>query len=127
MSEIFTRAWAHLSARTWNRHRSAVRSFTTWAAGRWPIADLPALIERRKESTDKTKAIARHRITALLARRDVALREKTFWQLAYESAARAHELLGLRHRRPRPGQQGVIRGWMNYYGTFYRTALNAFL
>ncbi|MEU7749325.1 site-specific integrase [Nonomuraea sp. NPDC049158] len=92
---VFTTVWPHLAARTWNRHRSAVRSFTTWAAACWPTADLAALVERRKETTDRTKAIARYRIAALLARRDTAIRDKTLWQLAYESAARAQEILGL--------------------------------
>jgi hypothetical protein len=37
----FAVAWDNVAARTWNRHRSTLRSFTTWTAGRgWIIADL---------------------------------------------------------------------------------------
>jgi rhamnogalacturonyl hydrolase YesR len=65
----FAAAWGHAAARTWNRHRSALRSFTTWAAGRGQVtADLAALIERRPEKRDRTRASDRHIITALLNR-----------------------------------------------------------
>jgi hypothetical protein len=40
----FTSTWNGAAARTWNRHRSALRSLTVWAGGRWPIADLVTLI-----------------------------------------------------------------------------------
>ncbi|GAA1580566.1 site-specific integrase [Actinomadura kijaniata] len=95
---LFDHAWGDAAARTWNRHRSALRSFCAWAAapGRgWITTDLAALIERRPEIRDRTRAIDRHIITALLDRRDVPLREKTLWRLAYESAARADEVLAL--------------------------------
>ncbi|TDD82519.1 hypothetical protein E1293_16550 [Actinomadura darangshiensis] len=43
-------AWDGAAARTWNRHRSALRSFTAWAARRgWDPGDLAAGIERRPE------------------------------------------------------------------------------
>ncbi|GIH26275.1 hypothetical protein Aph01nite_45850 [Acrocarpospora phusangensis] len=92
---VFAVAWGNAAARTWNRHRSAVRSFTTWAATRWSMTDLAALIERRRENVDATKAIDRHLIEALWQRRDLPLRDKTLFRLLYESAARSVEVLGL--------------------------------
>ncbi|GAA3305790.1 hypothetical protein GCM10020295_60460 [Streptomyces cinereospinus] len=43
---------------------------------------------------DRTKSLAENQIAALW-RLDVALREKTFWKMLYESAARADEVLCL--------------------------------
>ncbi|XVQ06963.1 hypothetical protein ACQP1W_30540 [Spirillospora sp. CA-255316] len=95
VAAVFDAVWGEVAARTWNRHRSALRSFTTWVVGRsWATADLTALIERRPETRDRTRVIDRQIIAALLDRRDVS-REKTLWRLAFESAARADEVLAL--------------------------------
>lgn len=92
---VFTAAWGDAAARSWNRHRSALRSFITWAAARWSMTDLAALVERRRENTDTTKVIDRHLIEALWQRRDLPLRDKALWRMLYESAARSVEVLGL--------------------------------
>lgn len=95
---VFAKAWPSVAARTWNRHRSALRSFSTWAAapGRgWVTGDLAALIERRPETRDRTRAIDIQKIETLWKRTDVAVREKTLWRLLYESAARAESVLSL--------------------------------
>ena len=93
---VFTAAWQTAAARTWNRHRSALRSFAAWASSHgWVTADLGALLERRRETQDHTRAIDRHKLQRLWERREVGLREKTLWRLLYESAARAGEVLGL--------------------------------
>lgn len=34
LAAVFAAAWDQAAARTWNRHRSAARSFTAWAARR---------------------------------------------------------------------------------------------
>jgi integrase len=111
-------------ARTWNRHRSAVRSFTAWAAGPgrgWVTADLAALVERRPETRDKTRAIARHEVEELLDRRGVPLREKTLWRLLYESAARADSVLAidiedlvLPAKRARVTAKGGVVRWVQW-------------
>ncbi|MGN9788625.1 tyrosine-type recombinase/integrase [Nonomuraea sp. ZG12] len=95
VAAVFTTAWSEAAARTWNRHRSALRSFTTWAAARWSTTDLAVLIERRRENADATKVIDRHLIEALWQRQDLPLRDKTLFRLLYESAARSVEALGL--------------------------------
>lgn len=95
---VFAAAWDECAARTWNRHRSALRSFTAWAAGPgrgWVTADLAALVERRPEVRDRTRAIARREVEQLLERRGAPLRDKTLWRLLYESAARADSVLSL--------------------------------
>jgi hypothetical protein len=84
---VFTTAWGDAAARTWNRHRSTLRSLTTWTAARWSMTDLAALVERRRENTDATKVIDRHLIETLWQRRDLPLRDKALFRLLYESAA----------------------------------------
>lgn len=89
-------AWAAAAARTVNRHRAALRSFTAWAAGRgWITTDLAGRIDRRPTTEDRTRTIDRRVIAALWGRRDLGLREKTLWRLLYESAARAGSVLAL--------------------------------
>ena len=98
VASVFTAAWDEAAARTWNRHRSAIRSFTLWAAspGRgWVTGDLSALVERRPEISDRTRVIDRHLIEALWEQPGTGLREKTLWRLLYESAARAGSVLSL--------------------------------
>ncbi|MEU8804770.1 tyrosine-type recombinase/integrase [Spirillospora sp. NPDC048819] len=93
---VFIAAWDEAAPRTWNRHRSALRSFTTWAAGHgWVTTDLAALIERRPEKRDRTRSIDRHTVDALLTDPAVPLRDKTLRRMLYESAARADEVLAL--------------------------------
>jgi site-specific recombinase XerD len=97
-AELFETAWGGAAARTWNRHRSTLRSFTTWAsapARGYLHTDLAGLIDRRPEIQDRTRAIDRHDVEALWERRDVAVREKALWRLLYESAARADSVLAL--------------------------------
>jgi len=121
VADAFTAAWDGVAPRTWNRHLAAVRSFRSWAAGRWPVVDLAAHLERRKENPDRTKVIDRHRIEALWERRDIPLREKTLWRLLYESAARAQEVLGLNiedldldNKRGRATRKGGRVEWIQW-------------
>jgi integrase len=93
---VFTAAWGEAAARTWNRHRAALRSLTIWAVRRgWELGDLTAGIARRPEPRGRTRVIDRRAIAALLDRRDVPLRERTLWRLLYESAAGADLVLSL--------------------------------
>lgn len=107
-----SKAWEHVAARTWNRHRAAIRSFSTWAAGPgrgYLTADLAAGLDRRPEPADRTRALSRHQIDALWDRRDIPLREKTLWRLLYESAARAGSVLAMDiEDLDLPGKRGKI-------------------
>jgi integrase len=105
-------AWGQAAARTWNRHRAAIRSFSVWAAGPgrgYLTGDLAVSLDRRPESADRTRAISRHQINALWDRRDIPLREKTLWRLLYESAARAGSVLALNiEDLDLPGKRGKV-------------------
>jgi len=105
-------AWGQAAARTWNRHRAAIRSFSVWAAGPgrgYLTGDLAVGLDRRPESADRTRAISRHQINALWDRRDIPLREKTLWRLLYESAARAGSVLALNiEDLDLPGKRGKV-------------------
>ena len=91
------RLWGGCAPATWNRNRAAVVSWLNWCATRkrWPAPQLPGDAERRKENSDRTRALPRGRVERLLSRRDVPLREKTLWRMLYETAARASEILAL--------------------------------
>jgi integrase len=89
--------WGESAPATWNRNRAAAASWLNWCAQkkRWAAPQLPPDAERRKESSDATRALPRARVERLLSRRDVPLREKTLWRMLYETAARASEILAL--------------------------------
>lgn len=125
VAHVIATTWADAAARTWNRHRSAVRSFSAWAAGTgrgWVTADLSAPIDRRSETRDRTRTIDRRKIETLWDRRDIATREKTLWRLLYESAARADSVLSLNiedldldNKRGKITAKGVIVRWVQWH------------
>ncbi|MFJ8604497.1 hypothetical protein ACIREM_38490 [Streptomyces shenzhenensis] len=70
---------------------------------------------------DRTKALTENQISALW-RLDVSLREKTFWKMLYESAARADEVLCLnveglypQDKRGRITAKGGATEWIHWY------------
>ncbi len=91
------RLWGDRAPATWNRNRAAVASWLNWCATRkrWPAPQLPGDAERRREHSDRTRALPRGRVDRLLSRRDIPLREKALWRMLYETAARASEILAL--------------------------------
>ncbi len=113
VAQVFATAWGPAAAKTWNRHRAALRSFGAWAG----LADDPAAaIERRAEATTRCVPIAPEALAAILDDRRHALRERTFWRLLHESGAAVTTVLGLDvedldldDRRARTGDGWV--GW----------------
>nr|WP_248965978.1 sigma-70 family RNA polymerase sigma factor [Sphaerisporangium perillae] len=96
VAEAFTAAWGSAAAATWNRHRGAVRSFSTWAAAQGrPTGDLAAGIDRRFEPRGRTRPVDPTRVQELWERPDIALRERALWLLLYESAAGVGAALAL--------------------------------
>jgi integrase len=94
----FTRCWGARAPATYNRNLDAVRAtLGYWHDQGWldPAADPTRSLRRRGRAPDRTKALARDQVEALLAREDVGLRERTLWRLLYETAARAGEVLAL--------------------------------
>jgi integrase/recombinase XerD len=93
-AELAARA-DEMDADTVNRELSIARkAIGWWQRQEWIESDPTIGIERRPAPPDRTKALAEEQIAALW-RLDVSLREKTFWKMLYESAARADEVLCL--------------------------------
>jgi integrase len=90
------RAWGRHSPRTWNRHLSALGSFVAFCRRRgWPVGDLVAGLDRRREKADNTRILSFLELDRLWSRESVGLRERCMWRLLYETAARADEVLSL--------------------------------
>jgi integrase len=88
--------WDGASAATWNRHLSALASFTAWAQRNEILTTNPARrLERRKPARRGDKSIPRTRLEKLFADDKRGLRERVLWRMLYETAARAEEILSL--------------------------------
>ncbi|GAA0420698.1 hypothetical protein Acor_83290 [Acrocarpospora corrugata] len=88
--------WDGTAAATWNRHLSALTSFTTWAQRQELLATNPARrLERRKPGRRSDRSIPRIRLDKLFGDDRQSLRERLLWRMLYETAARAQELLSL--------------------------------
>jgi hypothetical protein len=76
LDSLTTGVWGGCAPATWNRHVATLRSFTTFARRKgWLASDPAAVLERRSEPADRTKAIAASSLARLLRREDVAIRE----------------------------------------------------
>jgi integrase len=94
----FTSRWGRRAPATFNRNLDALRAaLGYWRDQGWlePAADPTCRLRRRGRAPDRTKALSRADIEALLGRDDLGLRERTLWRLLYETAARAGEVLAL--------------------------------
>ena len=88
--------WDDAAAATWNRHLSALTSFTAWAGRQEILTTNPARrLERRKPARRSDRAIPRARLDKLLTDDRHGPRERVLWRMLYETAARAGELLSL--------------------------------
>ncbi|MGV9386513.1 tyrosine-type recombinase/integrase [Nonomuraea sp. NPDC003707] len=88
--------WEAAAAATWNRHLSALVSFTTWAQRQDLLATNPARrLTRRKTVRRGDRAIPQARLEKLFTDDRHPLRERVLWRLLYETAARAEEILDL--------------------------------
>lgn len=91
VAQVFETAWGKAAAKTWNRHRAAIRSFGAWAS----LAHLAAGLDRRAETRLPTGTIGTPQLEALWSRPDLPLRERTLWRLLHESAAGVTAVLSL--------------------------------
>jgi integrase/recombinase XerC/integrase/recombinase XerD len=92
----FTERWGEAAPATFNRNLDTMRSAVRyWMEQGWLAADPTSGLRRRRRAADRTRALSRAEIDELLARGDIALREKTLWRMLYETAARANEVLSL--------------------------------
>jgi len=96
VAAVVEEAWGRSGPRTWNRHLSALGSFIAFCRRRsWPVQDLVAGLDRRREKADNTGVLSFLELERLWSRESVALRERCLWRLLYETAARADEALSL--------------------------------
>ena len=93
----FAHRWGSSAPATWNRNLDAVRSAQGyWRDQRWMTGvDLTGALRRRKRAADRSRALSRADVEALLTRDDIGIRERTLWRLLYETAARSAEVLRL--------------------------------
>ncbi|MGW4468114.1 site-specific integrase [Nonomuraea sp. NPDC004354] len=91
VTRVFQTAWGDAAARTWNRHRSAIRSFGAWAS----LDDLAAGLDRRPETRAPAERIGPAQLEALWSSPDLPLRERTLWRLLHESGAGVTAVLSL--------------------------------
>lgn len=86
--------WNGAAAATWNKHLSALVSFTTWAQRQDLLSTNPARrLARRKVTRRGDRSIPQARLEALFTDDRHALRERVLWRMLYETAARAEEIL----------------------------------
>ncbi|GAA3622924.1 site-specific integrase [Nonomuraea rosea] len=88
--------WNAVAPATWNRHLSALVSFTAWAQRQDLLETNPArrLTSRTPVRRDD-RAIGYARLETLFTDDRHGLRERVLWRLLYETAARAEEILSL--------------------------------
>jgi len=85
-----------IPALAWNRHLATIGSFLAWCRRHgWPAGNLELRADRRAAPDHDTRAIPLPELEQLWARSDIPLLERALWQLLYDSAARADEVLGL--------------------------------
>ena len=98
LSAWFSRTWGGQAPATWNRNRDALRGLLAHCEAHGWLSDAAALsrgIGRRRRAPDRSRALSRADVEALLTREDIALRERVLWRLLYETAARSAEVLRL--------------------------------
>ncbi|MEH0985080.1 hypothetical protein V6U79_22355, partial [Micromonospora sp. CPCC 205556] len=79
--------WDHGAANTWNKHLSALTSFTAYCRRQdWLTTDPGRRLERRKVTRTRDKAIPRSRLERLFTDDRNLLRERVLWRMLYEPA-----------------------------------------
>jgi integrase/recombinase XerD len=119
--QAFTTRAATVDADTVNRELSVLRAAIGWWRGQgWLNVDPTTGLERRPAPPNRTRALTRAEIAKLFAL-DVGLREKTYWRLLYETAARAEEILALdvedldlANKRARVVSKGGAVDWVHW-------------
>ncbi|RSM90761.1 RNA polymerase subunit sigma [Kibdelosporangium aridum] len=90
VARVFATAWRNAAPKTWNRHRSAIRSFGTWAA----LPDLDARLDRRAEPSTRPTTLSPSQLEMVWGL-EVAVRERALWLLLHESGAAVTTVLSL--------------------------------
>ncbi|MEU6266530.1 sigma-70 family RNA polymerase sigma factor [Saccharopolyspora shandongensis] len=91
VARVFKTAWGSAAAKTWNRHRAAIRSFGAWAG----LDDLAAGLDRRAETGSPALPIGPAQLDEIWKLPGIPLRERTLWRLLHESGAAVTAVLSL--------------------------------
>jgi integrase len=122
LTEAFTAAFGTAAPATYARHLSALRSAITWwrTSTGWVTGDRIVGLVRSKIPVATTRALIRAQVESIF-RLDTSVREKTFWRLTYESAARAEQILtlevpdlNLANKRGRTTAKGGDMQWLHW-------------
>ncbi len=98
LADWFAGQWGNASPATWTARRGALRSLLGYCEDHGWIPSAAVLmsgIGTRKARPDRDRALSRDQVEALLADDRHSLRDRLLWRMAYETAARSSELLGL--------------------------------
>jgi integrase/recombinase XerC/integrase/recombinase XerD len=96
LTSWFGKRWNQRAPATFNRNLDALHSAVTyWHNQDWLSADPTRRLRRRTRAPDRTRALSRSDINALLALPDTPLRERVLYRMLYETAARTSEILAL--------------------------------
>jgi integrase/recombinase XerD len=121
LAAAFAARAASADADTVNRELSVLRAAVAWWQRQgWLHADPTNELQRRPAPADRTRALTHEQLAALFAL-EVALREKIYWRMLYETAARAEELLALdvgdldlANKRARVVSKGGTLDWVHW-------------
>ena len=96
LAKWFTGKWGNGSPGTWNARRVGLRAACRyWADQGWVPEDLAGRLRARKVAADRSRALARADVEALLTHEEIRIRERTLWRMLYETSARSAEVLRL--------------------------------
>ncbi|WP_449878121.1 tyrosine-type recombinase/integrase [Nocardia fusca] len=96
VSGWFDYAWGDKSPKTYNLRLTAVSAaYAYWRDQEWLTGDPVSRLRARPTAPDNSKAMTTAEVDELLGMDAAALRERVFWSMLYESAARAEEILNL--------------------------------
>lgn len=95
LAEAFAQRARLVDADTINRELSVMKAAIAWWRARGWLTRNPTIgIERRPAPPDRTRALSREQIAALLDLK-ISVRERTLWKALYETCARVEEILCL--------------------------------
>jgi integrase/recombinase XerD len=95
LAKWFKQRYTGAAPTYWNKERAALQAAAGWWREKnWLAGDPLADVGRLREPRDETRALTVSEVQWLLSLR-APLRERTYWTVLYETAARAEEILCL--------------------------------
>ncbi|MGW2419026.1 tyrosine-type recombinase/integrase [Streptomyces sp. NPDC001709] len=111
IGQALEQSWGESANGTWNARRGAVGGWLNWCAEHGiDHPSIPPWCKAAPATPSETPVRSRSAIDRLIRRRDVDLREKTFYRMLYETSARADEILGVNiEELDQPGRTCWVR------------------